>query len=470
LFIFISLCGTPLYRLRFHRAVAMVSSTPGCRKEDSSQTSKPVSAWTRYASIESVGNAKMLKMMLDSSRDVEWVATEKVHGANFAFETDGETIEYASRSAKLGAGAEFLASNTTMPPYHPLVLKAFEIAKSYYPSIQRLLIYGEYFGGWYPLPGQPHQKKGLRKVQTGIAYSPDHHFYPFDVRLDCGTYLDFDEAKELLASAGFPLLPEPLQRGSLEDLLAIDVESLETTVPDMLGLPPLSEHRIAEGMIIRQAKECWVGDHRPMLKLKSRAFWECTNQVGVGARQAQRIGSSLSALGVASLSGTLEESNSLSTVVDLAKNFLTENRIRAVISKDPDLMQERLQPRLEGLFASDIMEDLKKYHEEEVQAVGKEVKDLKKAVRSIARYFVTSTIVAIRADAGEPAPAPTKTAGYTAPAVATPAVKAQPLVAEPAPKTKKPQEAPKPKAKAAIGKNRFAMLMGDDSDEDEDED
>merc|ERR1712110_771476 len=102
----------------------------------------------------------------------------------------------------------------TLPRYHPFVHKAFEIAKQQFPALRKLLIYGEYFGGYYP--GQPVER-GARAVQKGVAYSPANHFYAFDVSLDGDGYMDFDAARTLPHAAGFPLVAAPLYRGSLDD-------------------------------------------------------------------------------------------------------------------------------------------------------------------------------------------------------------------------------------------------------------
>ncbi len=51
--------------------------------------------WTRYPSIENHHNTTEMKLLSDTGhteRDVIWVATEKVHGANFSLLTDGKYI------------------------------------------------------------------------------------------------------------------------------------------------------------------------------------------------------------------------------------------------------------------------------------------------------------------------------------------------------------------------------------------
>lgn len=336
------------------------------------------SAWCPYSSIESYDNEKCLNRIRSRSENCEWIATEKVHGANFSFETDGQRVSYASRSNKLGNGADFFNARATMPKYHPYVLAAFDLARKHARNLKQLVIYGEYFGGYYP--GHPVEP-GLKKVQGGVAYSPGHHFYAFDVMLNGEAFMDFDAARELLLAAGFPLVAAPLRRGSFEDVLSIDVEKLETTIPAQLGHPVADRFRIAEGVVIRPDRERGQTTGRRMLKKKSRAFWEATNQQGMLFKSA-------------------DASNDVEVLVAAARDLVNENRLRAVISKDPRLLQEAQVPKLAGLFTKDALEELEKRHEDEMRALGKDAGLVKKATQYHAKAFVEKHVAAIREDVG----------------------------------------------------------------------
>jgi len=356
------------------------------RPEQQRPAGASTSAWSRYASVENIGNLKQLQevrraVLAQLGDECEWIASEKVHGANFCFETDGRRVEYASRTSRLGNGADFFNARATMPKYHPFVLEAFRLAKERFPALESLLIYGEYFGGYYP--GHPAEP-GLKKVQGGVAYSPGHHFYAFDVCPDGGCYMDFDEARALLLAAGFPLVADALQRGPLDKLLTIDVEKLETSLPAQLGHPPLDRFRVAEGIVLRPAKEVVFGQHRAILKKKSKAFWEATNQPGMAGRAAQAAG------GFAGFDSLLETVKSLSN----------ENRLRAVISKDPSLLDVGQEHKLAGLFAKDILEDLQKQFEEQLAGLGKQASELKKSLQFLTRSVVQDRIAHIRQDIG----------------------------------------------------------------------
>jgi len=346
-------------------------------------------AWVRYSSIENCSNSTQLNdvrlaVAAKLGANCEWIASEKVHGSNFCFETDGHHVQYSSRTNKLGGDANFFSAREEMPRYHPFVLKAFRLAQERVPTLTSILIYGEYFGGYYP--GNP-ARPGCKKVQGGVAYSPGHHFYAFDVNLGGKEYMDFDSARALLLAAGFPLVPEPLWRGSLDDLLAIDVETFQTTIPSQLGHPPLDRFRIAEGIVIRPVREVCFGQHRAILKKKGRAFWEATNQFTLAPKVPN---SAQAGWGIVGLEFLLEA----------VRGLCTDNRVRAVISKDPALLEDGQDRKLAGLFAKDILEDLQKKHDDGLTALGKDVAALKRSLQLIARSFVQDRIAHIREDVG----------------------------------------------------------------------
>eukprot|EP00929_Paragymnodinium_shiwhaense_P000927 TRINITY_DN101122_c0_g1_i1.p1 TRINITY_DN101122_c0_g1~~TRINITY_DN101122_c0_g1_i1.p1 ORF type:complete len:476 (+),score=101.74 TRINITY_DN101122_c0_g1_i1:174-1430(+) len=360
--------------------------------EDQPAEKKPAqktkSTWRKYASIENSyreGHVNKVRRLVESQlgADAEWVATEKVHGSNFCFETDGTSINHASRVKILKEDADFFNVQTTMPKYHPYVLNAFASAKQRYPGLQSLLIYGEYFGGYYP----GHKSKseaGLKKVQIGIAYSPGHHFYAFDVALNGEQFMDFDEARDLLLHAGFPLVAAPLWRGSLHRLLEIDVETFHTTLPKLLGHEPIQGYSVAEGLILRPTKEVVGGDLRPILKNKSKAFWESQNSFGMAERVAARQGA---------------EGQKTTPLQDAVKDAVTESRLHAVVSKDPELLREGMEKKLIGLFCEDILSDLEKLRLSGCASLSKEERSSLKAFALFsARKFVYEKIVQIRSD------------------------------------------------------------------------
>eukprot|EP00930_Biecheleria_cincta_P069157 TRINITY_DN56933_c0_g1_i1.p1 TRINITY_DN56933_c0_g1~~TRINITY_DN56933_c0_g1_i1.p1 ORF type:complete len:428 (-),score=75.45 TRINITY_DN56933_c0_g1_i1:48-1286(-) len=349
------------------------------------------SAWRKYHSIESTSDLTTLQgirmeVAAKLGARCEWVASEKVHGCNFCLETDGMAVEYASRSNKLGDGAGFMNASVIMPKYHSYAQKAFQLAKEQHPGLGKLLIYGEYFGGYYP--GHPAEK-GSKTVQRGVAYSPANHFYAFDVSLDGNSYLDFDESRTLLLAAGFPLVAAPLARGPLDDLLSIDVECLKTALPGLLGHPPLERFQIAEGVVIRPAKEVQWGRNRCILKKKARAFWEATNQPGMALKVARE-----------QLDQGLQNANGSpdSIALEAAKSYVNKNRLCSVISKDPGLLGESNLHKLAGLLTKDALEDFENEHADEEASLAKSMSSVRKALSRFCRFFTAEHIVDLRAE------------------------------------------------------------------------
>ena len=75
--------------------------------------------------------------------------------------------------------------------------------------------------------------------------------YAFEVHKN-GDFLDFDVATDILKQAGFPLVAEPIVRGSFQECVGIDVDLLRTSIPGLLGLPSCEEKlTIVEGIVVR---------------------------------------------------------------------------------------------------------------------------------------------------------------------------------------------------------------------------
>jgi len=239
-------------------------SVPATGPEEEGPLESP--QWQRYPSINDVDLDQVdeIRRAVRGS-DIEFVAVEKVHGSNFAFETDGRSIDYFSRSRRLEKHGRFVGKTApaeAMRQYHAAVRETFRVCASRTAQgVKSVVVYGEYFGGWYPHPQVEQEGPGAGvPVQKGIvAYAPSHYFFAFDVCVD-GRFLDFDDATGVLTSAGFQLVARPVVRGSFEQCMDFDVESFQTGVPGLLGLPPCQAYCIAEGLVIRpvQRRASWT--------------------------------------------------------------------------------------------------------------------------------------------------------------------------------------------------------------------
>ncbi len=198
---------------------------------------------------------------------VDWVVTEKIHGANFCFVISGDGIDCARRKALLGPGEDFFGHNRVLNRLREPLRRLFAAQ-----GAPRLFVYGELFGGGYPHPDVP-AVSGVQPVQTGVWYHPDVRFVAFDVVSEEARrgWWGFDEMTTALEAAGVPFVP-PRFIGGWSDALTQSVD-FTTEVPARLGLPPLGDN-LAEGIVLKPREPVLVGERRPTLKRKNPRFAE----------------------------------------------------------------------------------------------------------------------------------------------------------------------------------------------------
>ena len=213
-----------------------------------------------------------------ASKRVEWIVTEKIHGANFCFVTDGERVRCAKRKAFLAEDEDFFGHRALLERLGGAITGVFARARAADDRVTLAYVYGELFGGGYPHPDVA-PVAGVMPVQTGVWYAPGIEFCAFDVavlREGGRVYLDQDVARQVCEDAGVRFA-RPLFRGSYEDAYAFPL-GFETTIPAQLGLPSLGASNRAEGVVLKPARAIVVprreGVIRPAVKRKIAAFAE----------------------------------------------------------------------------------------------------------------------------------------------------------------------------------------------------
>lgn len=213
-------------------------------------------------------------------RNVAWIATEKIHGANFCLVTDGDEIRGAKRKAYLAPDEEFFGHRALLDRLAPRIRDAARAVMTRDPRVTLVFVHGELFGGGYPHPAVTPDPT-VQPVQTGCWYSPRIELCAFDLGvLREGererAYLDHDEGAGILAEAGI-FHARPLARGTYEDMIALPL-GFESTIPAALGLPPLPPGNKAEGVVIKPVRAVSVprraGAIRPVIKRKIPEFAE----------------------------------------------------------------------------------------------------------------------------------------------------------------------------------------------------
>ena len=282
---------------------------------------------------------------------VKWCVTEKCHGANFCIHCDGESTFYAKRKSLLSPDDPFFGYKSMVKGLEPKILNAFKtftespsMSKRYLHSndqhtLSHISIYGELFGGFYPIsPSKKNQENDDEEkeekenedsfvVQREILYSPNIHFYAFDVAITMRSehrmrrqYIIYEDAISVLKAAEI-FYAKPLFIGKYEECLHFETE-FESLIPRWLGLPALSEEygvNLAEGIVVKPMKNIYIeckGKQlkRPILKHKHRSFNE-------------RISSFNKEY------GRFDASNSEQIHIQTLLNMINLNRFQSVISK-----------------------------------------------------------------------------------------------------------------------------------------
>lgn len=296
-----------------------------------------------YPSIDKPRDADVQHARDAGMAEGAWCATEKIHGANFSFITDGTNVAIGKRTSAMPVGTNFMGCNAVVSKYAPCALRAFEWVKSAYAPQKRfesIQIYGELFGGGYPCKGV----KGVARmspVQKGVYYCPQLEFYAYDIAFDDGTFVDYDVAVTVFERSGF-FYAKVLATGSMDEMLAFNPH-FESTIPAMFGLPTIADNT-AEGVVIKR-----IRGSRPIFKIKDAKFLEV---VHVKARDAKEAASAEVAA---------------AAMANMPTDYVNDNRLSSVLSKGSisteDLMSEDTKVKhaatmkLSYLLAKDAAEE-----------------------------------------------------------------------------------------------------------------
>ncbi|TSC32291.1 RNA ligase [Corallococcus sp. Z5C101001] len=200
-----------------------------------------------------------------------WIALEKVHGAQLVIAVRAGQVWFGKRKAWLTEEESFFGWQLVRAQ---LGHAAEQMAQALGAPSDTVYFYGELFGGHYPHPEVP-PVPGLSAVQTGIWYSPELRWSPFDVLLvrddeDEGTLLAHSELEAAAKGAGL-MTPPVLRRGTRGDMDSVPTR-YPTRVPGVLGLPPIPDN-VAEGLVIKSELRA-APSTRASLKRKIDEFSE----------------------------------------------------------------------------------------------------------------------------------------------------------------------------------------------------
>jgi Rnl2 family RNA ligase len=227
-------------------------------------------------SIRKLGLDLQDTRLLDS---VEWVVTEKVHGANFSFIFTGDELRYAKRKAYLRWADDFFGFQLAAERLDGAVMRLFERIRRDHP-FHTAVVYGELFGGNYPHRDVPADPR-VQAIQTGIFYSPTVEYYAFDIAIlpteaeESRYYLDYAQAVAYFEACGIPYA-RPLFIGKLNEALFFDTR-FNSKIPAWLGLPDIGTN-LVEGIVVKPYRNIVVNSSkgllRPIFKIKNKEFSE----------------------------------------------------------------------------------------------------------------------------------------------------------------------------------------------------
>ncbi|KRX08714.1 hypothetical protein PPERSA_08025 [Pseudocohnilembus persalinus] len=333
--------------------------------------------FNKYSSIENL-NTKPYEKMMDYFQeqlklqnltvdDLEWVMSEKIHGANFSFlikkdkqNQDNLLIQCASRNGILQPGQNFNNYEILLEKLEKQLYQFFDQVEKInkakgYITIQ-VQIFGEIYGGFYQ--HQNVQKIPKRsKVQKGVYYSPDIEFQAFDCKVtkyqenqlknETNQYMSFKELEEFCNKTDFPFIGI-LKKGKFKELIKFNADQFESQVYLKFNLPKI-ENNIAEGVVLRP----YNFGHEPLIKIKSEKYKEKS----VLKQEQER-----------EFSNYLDENKDIKQKFQEILQFLNENRLNSVLSKLTDDFKKRKNSvKIAKLLIKDAKEDFAKEASENQQ-------------------------------------------------------------------------------------------------------
>lgn len=273
----------------------------------------------KYSSLENSYRTGFLQKIVDQGLDGgDWVVTEKVHGANFSFWCDGDTVKVARRSGF--TDGTFYNCQPVIDKYKDKVLDLFNYCCS---TGDILVIYGELYG---------------EGVQKGVFYSKEKDFVAFDVNLN-GVFLDKDFVNSVVTLFNIPVAPV-LYKGSFLDCLDFN-NTFDSKVGGI-------KNNTAEGVVIAPNHTKYLANgSRVIIKNKTSSFSEKAKKVKTKKPD---------------IILTEDQQELYNTLTP----YLCENRLKNVISKIGAVTNKDFG-KLQGLLVQDAQQDYAKDYEVDLQ-------------------------------------------------------------------------------------------------------
>jgi len=326
----------------------------------------------KYSEIENTYRQKEIERIYKNgfaNKNIEYVVTEKVHGSNFSFITDGKEVLVAKRTSVLSEEEidKFFNAKLMLKKYRENVISLFNEMFAGNEENKIIQIFGEHFGGIY---GNVTEKGHVR-VQKEVHYAPFNDFIIFDIRvkiLNTAFYLSWNKVKQLAQNNGFKIVPE-LFRGTFEEALNYP-NNFITKVPELYGLEPI-EGNIAEGTVIKPIENLYFRTgERVILKNKNDKF-----------KEKGKIKKTKGSKNI-TLKPEYEK------WVDEISKYFEVNRINTLLSKGDVKLDWKQFGKISGLFFQDALKDFLKDNSKFENINKKDRKLIQKYAQNRASEFI----------------------------------------------------------------------------------
>lgn len=222
--------------------------------------------FTKFQSLVNENPKSIFPILNSHIADLECVATEKIHGANFSVYISSEGVRFASRSQVLPENTNFMNCQRVFTPERIEELKEmYSKHQEAQVEINRGFVYrfiGEIFGG--------HDADGIKPVQRDIRYDGDIQFRVFAIQVfhpkqEGVRHIPYTGVLSVCADYGFETVPV-LGVGKLGDLYKMD-PSAQSALASKAGV-------IREGICFRVENEEEMFGMPLIIKKRSPDFLE----------------------------------------------------------------------------------------------------------------------------------------------------------------------------------------------------
>lgn len=325
----------------------------------------------KYSSIENHYRPEVIERIQREMPCVHWVATEKIHGANFSIWVNATRTKIAKRTGLLGDGTGFFNVYQIAPELKRKARDVFGFLKRDYKKLKAIAIYGELCGGCYPHPKVTPNPR-FKKVQQGIWYSPNLEFLVFDIKLifnadKDGRWLSVIESQFYANYVGLHSVPL-ISHGTFEAMLKVN-NAMVSRVPKMLGLPNIKQNTM-EGLVIRPVDNRYLRRGERVIIKSKNAKW--SEKVYHKPRK------------VLKLTGFRKK------FADLALTMINKNRYDAVVSKMGDV-----SPKDFGKIMGEIIQDVHSQIIDDAPKLYMQFQDLDKTERKLIHRVLAPEVAVI---------------------------------------------------------------------------